>query len=80
MFVHLPLLHDLSGRKLSKRSNEGQGFHVKEFRQNGILPEALVNYLVLFGWSSQTDSDVLSMNELVERVYLSVDYVDVVYS
>jgi glutamyl/glutaminyl-tRNA synthetase len=59
----------MSGRKLSKRDVEGdQLFLVKEFESEGILPEALVNYVALFGWSAKTDSDVHSMNELVSRV------------
>jgi len=59
----------MSGRKLSKRDVEGhQSFLIKEYESEGILPEALVNYVALFGWSAKTDSDVHSMNELVSRV------------
>jgi glutamyl/glutaminyl-tRNA synthetase len=70
VFVHLPLLHSMSGRKLSKRDTKTDAsFLVKEYETNGILPEALVNYVALFGWSSKTDSDVHSMDDLIARVY-----------
>jgi glutamyl-tRNA synthetase len=72
-FVHLPLLHTLSGRKLSKRDKSWQGqFLVKAYRDEGILPEALVNYVALFGWSpsvgDDVHSDVHSMDDLVKLV------------
>jgi glutamyl-tRNA synthetase len=56
----------MSGRKLSKR--DGNAFLVKEYQNEGILPEALVNYVALFGWSAKTDSDVHSMQDLISRV------------
>jgi glutamyl/glutaminyl-tRNA synthetase len=67
VFVHLPLLHNMSGRKLSKRSDD-ESFLVKSYQTGGILPEALINYVVLFGWSSKTESDVHSMQDLISRV------------
>jgi glutamyl/glutaminyl-tRNA synthetase len=70
VFVHLPLLHSLDGKKLSKRDTNGdKSFLVKHYKKDGILPEALVNYVALFGWSSRTESDVHSMQELIEQVY-----------
>src|SRR6266540_3842109 len=47
-FAHLPLLVGAEGRKLSKRLGD---LSVEHFRDQGILPEALVNYLALLGWS-----------------------------
>lgn len=71
VFVHLPLLHSMSGRKLSKRDANGdRSFLVEEYEGDGILSEALVNYVVLFGWSGKTESDVHSMNELICRVFI----------
>jgi len=70
VFVHLPLLHSLDGKKLSKRDTNGdKSFLVKHYERDGILPEALVNYVALFGWSSKGGSDVYSMHDLIEQVY-----------
>jgi glutamyl/glutaminyl-tRNA synthetase len=70
VFVHLPLLHSMSGAKLSKRQTKLQGTHrVKDFESNGTLPEALVNYVALFGWSSNTNSDVMSMDDMIAQVH-----------
>ena len=62
----------MSGRKLSKRDVEsGQTFLVKNFVQDGILPEALLNYVALFGWSAKTPSDVHSLDDMIARVRTS---------
>lgn len=69
MFIHLPLLHSMSGKKLSKRDTSGDvSFLVEEYKSDGILPEALLNYVALFGWSPKTESDVHDINELITRV------------
>jgi glutamyl/glutaminyl-tRNA synthetase len=76
VFVHLPLLHSLDGKKLSKRDTNGdKSFLVKHYQQGGILPEALVNYVALFGWSSRQESDVYSMQELIDQVHPSLEIV-----
>lgn len=73
VFVHLPLLHSISGRKLSKRDVNGErSFLVKEYEADGILSEALVNHVALFGWSGKNESDVYSMNELINRVFIKL--------
>jgi glutamyl/glutaminyl-tRNA synthetase len=75
VFVHLPLLHDMTGRKLSKRDVEAcQSFLIKDYKADGILPEALINYVALFGWSPKTESDVHSMDELIDRVVHGIDF------
>ena len=75
VFVHLPLLHDMTGRKLSKRDIEAcQSFLIKDYKADGVLPEALINYVALFGWSPKTESDVYSMDELINRVVDAVDF------
>jgi glutamyl-tRNA synthetase len=62
----------MSGRKLSKRDVEsGQTFLIKSFVQAGILPEALLNYVALFGWSARTTSDVHSLEDMIARVRTS---------
>ncbi|QLL34041.1 hypothetical protein HG536_0F03660 [Torulaspora globosa] len=47
-FIHIPLLTSANDKKLSKRKGDASVLNMKE---NGILPEALVNFCVLFGWS-----------------------------
>lgn len=49
-WVHLPLILDQEGQKLSKRDARG-GYLVRDFQQLGYLPQALFNYLLLLGWS-----------------------------
>ena len=66
-FGHLGLLMDASGEKLSKRT---AGIDLGSFRDMGILPRALVNHVALLGWSHTADSDVMSLDDLVERVSL----------
>ena len=61
-FAHLPLIVGPGGQKLSKR------FHavsVERFREDGFLPEALVNYMALLGWSKDASTTFLSLDELV---------------
>lgn len=66
-YAHVPLVvgHDRS--KLSKREGATS---VAEFREAGYLPEALVNYLALLGWSSPKAQELLSREELVEQFTL----------
>jgi len=63
-FVHHPLIHDEEGQKYSKRKH---GANVLEWREDGYLPEALVNYLALLGWSPGDDREVLTPEELVRE-------------
>src|SRR5437667_10354160 len=81
VFVHLPLLHSMSGRKLSKRDVGGdRSFLIKEYESDGILPEALVNYVALFGWSAKSESDVHSLEDLISRVSTSSARTDIKFS
>jgi glutamyl/glutaminyl-tRNA synthetase len=43
---------------------------IKTFEEDGVLPEALNNYVALYGWSPKTKSEVLSMDQLIARVSL----------
>jgi glutamyl-tRNA synthetase len=63
-FVHVSLLQDLEGRKLSKRAGD---VFVSQFRERGFLPEALNNFAALLGWSHDGESDVLDMEQLVKQ-------------
>lgn len=66
-FAHLPMVLDESGKKYSKRLH---GANVLDWREDGYLPEALVNYLVLLGWTPGDDREVFSREELVEAFTL----------
>ena len=60
VFAHIPLLHGADGQKLSKRHG---AISVTEYRQAGILPEALCNYLVRLGWA-HGDQEIFSRTEM----------------
>lgn len=62
MFYHLPLVLGPDKSKLSKRHGAKS---VIEYREEGYLPEALVNFMVYLGWSYEDNSKVLSLEELV---------------
>jgi glutamyl-tRNA synthetase len=61
-YAHLPLILAADRAKLSKRHGADA---VEEFRQQGYLPEGLVNYLALQGWSPADDREVLAVDEIV---------------
>ncbi|MGE4296747.1 MAG: glutamate--tRNA ligase [Desulfovibrionaceae bacterium] len=60
-FGHVPLIHGQDKKKLSKRHGARS---VTEYHKDGLLPEALVNYLVRLGWSSG-DQEIFSLEELI---------------
>ncbi|MCK5849809.1 MAG: glutamate--tRNA ligase [Kiritimatiellae bacterium] len=62
VYAHLPMVVNQHGKPYSKR--DGECF-VGEFRRNGFLAEALVNYLALLGWSPGDDREKMSGEELV---------------
>jgi glutamyl-tRNA synthetase len=61
-FGHLPYVMGDGNKKLSKRDPESNLFH---HRDRGFIPEGLVNYLALLGWSLTHDRDVFSIDEMV---------------
>ncbi len=67
VFAHLPLLVDEKGKPLSKRWGD---VAVSAYREQGYLPEAMVNYLALLGWSYDDKTNVFSIDELIERFSL----------
>lgn len=67
-YAHLPLILDAKRAKLSKRS--GTAVSVGDYRDEGILPEGLVNYLALLGWNPGDDREYFSLPELVEAFSL----------
>jgi glutamyl-tRNA synthetase len=67
VYAHLGNVLGTDGKKLSKRHG---AVGVDEFRREGYLPGALVNYLALLGWSYDDRTTVMSREELVERFTL----------
>lgn len=63
-FVHLPTVLNKDKKKLSKRQGD---VSVEDFRNRGYLPEGIVNYLALVGWSPEDNKEILNMDELIER-------------
>ena len=63
-FGHLPYVMGEGNKKLSKRDPESNLFH---HRDNGFIPEGLLNYLALLGWSLSADEDIFSVEQLVEN-------------
>lgn len=62
MFAHLPMIHGQDGAKLSKRHG---AVSVMQYRDDGYLPHALLNYIVRLGWS-HGDQEIFSMEEMIE--------------
>jgi len=64
VYAHAPSLLGPDGRKLSKRHGAQS---LDEFREAGYLPEALMNFLALLGWSYDDKTTIMSRDELIER-------------
>ncbi|PRX48299.1 glutamyl-tRNA synthetase [Prauserella shujinwangii] len=62
-FGHLPYVLGEGNKKLSKRDPTSNLFH---YRDRGFIPEGLLNYLALLGWSIADDRDIFTVSELVE--------------
>jgi glutamyl-tRNA synthetase len=60
-FAHLPMILDKEGKKLSKRTN---AVSVMDYREQGFLPHAILNYLVRLGWS-HGDQEIFSREEMI---------------
>lgn len=63
-FGHLSIILDSDRQKLSKRKGATS---CNEFMKLGFLPEAMLNFLVLLGWSSPKGQEILSMREMIEQ-------------
>lgn len=67
-FAHVGLLQDAQQQKLSKRDLNNVNLDLRQLQNEGIFPEALVNYVALYGWSHNGKSDFMPMPELIEAV------------
>ena len=63
VYAHIPMIHGADGKKLSKRHS---AVSVLQYRDEGFLPEALLNYLARLGWSDG-DQEIFTRDEMVER-------------
>lgn len=61
-FYHVPMIHNMEGKKLSKRDGATD---VMEYKKLGFLPEALLNFLIRLGWS-HGDQEIFSIDEMIE--------------
>ena len=62
-FAHLPMIHGLDGKKLSKRHGATA---VGDYQHYGLLPSAMLNFLALLGWSPGGDREVMTIPEMIE--------------
>ena len=66
-FAHIPLIHTIEGKKLSKRDNAST---LDDYSKIGIMPDALRNYLLRLGWSYQ-DKEIFTLEESIEHFNLA---------
>lgn len=64
VYVHLPTVLNKERKKLSKRHGD---VSVEDFKKKGYLPQGLVNYLALVGWSPEDNEEILSMDQLIDK-------------
>jgi glutamyl-tRNA synthetase len=69
-FAHVPLILNADRTKMSKRSGEDATF-ISEFKARGFIPEALINFLVLLGWSWDGEQEMFTIPELIEKFSLT---------
>jgi glutamyl-tRNA synthetase len=67
VYAHLPLLHGPDGKKLSKRHGAAS---VQELRDQGLLPEAVDNYIALLGAGFDSDEEFFTLQQLADRFRL----------
>ena len=67
IFVHLPLVLGQDRSKLSKRHGAKS---IREYRAEGYLPEAILNFIVLLGWHPSGDKEIVSLEEMIKEFKL----------
>ena len=63
-YVHCPLITDEEHHKLSKRSGHSS---YEDLIEQGFLPEAVINFVALLGWSPEDNQEIFSLKELIEK-------------
>jgi len=66
-FAHLPLILGPDRSKMSKRHG---AVAVKDYKEQGYLPEAMINFMVLLGWNPGTEKEIFSLDELIKEFSL----------
>lgn len=69
LYAHLPLILASDRSKLSKRKH-GESVSLDYYKKQGLLPEAILNYLALLGWNPGTDQEIFTLDELVKEFKL----------
>jgi len=69
-YAHIPLILAPDRAKLSKRKH-GESVSINFYKNQGYLPEALVNYLALLGWNPGNEREIFSMTELIKNFDLT---------
>lgn len=67
IYAHLPLILGPDKKKLSKRNGDAA---VKDYQEAGYLPEVLMNFIALLGWSEGTDKELYTREELIAKFSL----------
>lgn len=63
-YIHLPTIVNHEGKKLSKRNNDAS---YNDLIARGFLPEAIINYLALLGWSPEDNVEIFTLEELTKK-------------
>ena len=61
-YAHIPLIHGEDGSKLSKRHG---AVNLIDLKKQGYLPEAIINNLILLGWSPKKDDELIQLNNII---------------
>lgn len=64
VYIHCPLITDENHQKLAKRSGHSS---FEDLIEQGFLPEAIVNFVALLGWSPEDNEEIMSLEELVQK-------------
>jgi glutamyl-tRNA synthetase len=68
LFAHMPVILAADGGKLSKRRGAAS---VLDYQRNGILPQALLNFLALLGWAPGADREIMTLDEMIAAFSLA---------
>lgn len=66
-YTHMPLIHSPSGGKLSKRKDAAS---INEFRKNGYIVPAMINFLAFLGWNPKNEKEIFTIDELLDSFSL----------
>lgn len=70
VYGHIPLILSKEREKISKRKH-GEIVAIEYYRNKGYLPEAILNFLAFLGWNPGSDTEIMSLDELIKRFDIS---------